>query len=395
MKAIRQQFAVNFEYEVIFTDGVFDPGNLIFHQLLEQQPRERPSKIMILIDDGVDRNHPKLLPRIKECIGKYPDLLELCGNPMVLPGGEKSKNSTRWLEKVLKSVDENKLDRHSYLVAIGGGAFLDTVGFATSIAHRGIRHIRIPTTVLSQLDSGLGVKNGINYFGKKNFVGTFTPPYAVINDFGFLYTLSDRDWRSGIAEAIKVSLIKDRSLFSSLERHSGELMTRDLETMKTVIYECAKLHLDHISSGDAFELGSSRPLDFGHWAAHKLEQMTDYELRHGEAVALGLALDSTYSFVAGMLPEDSWKRIIRLLKLLELEVYLPEMSKMQSGKLILLEGLEEFREHLGGELTIMLLKDIGEGVEVNAMDNRWMEESIKTLAQLEPEVFARDLDGSR
>jgi 3-dehydroquinate synthase len=259
-------------------------------------------------------------------------------------------------------------------MAIGGGALLDAVGYAAATAHRGVRLIRVPTTVLSQNDSGVGVKNSLNLFGKKNFIGTFSPPYAVINDFEFLRSLPDRDFRSGLAEAVKVALIKDAMFFQELEGATDGLNRRDSPSVEKVIYRCAELHLQHIAGSDPFELGRSRPLDFGHWAAHKLEQLTDHRLRHGEAVAIGIALDSTYSHLVGMLSESDWHRILDLLLDLGFEL---DFSRFEMKDLI--GGLDEFREHLGGELTIMLLRTIGIGEEVHAIDQETLEQSAALL----------------
>ena len=190
--------------------------------------------------------------------------------------------------RILRSHQRRVTVPHSYLVAVGGGAVLDAAGVAAASAHRGMRLIRVPTTVLSQDDSAMGVKNGINAFGKKNYLGTFAPPFAVINDSSFLSTLSDRDWRGGATEAVKAALIRDPDLFELLEHHAPALRDRDLAAMVQVIRRSAKLHLQHIATGgDPFEHGSSRPLDFGHWAAHQLEQATNNRLGHGEAVAAG------------------------------------------------------------------------------------------------------------
>jgi 3-dehydroquinate synthase len=249
-----------------------------------------------------------------------------------------------------------------------------------------VRLIRIPTTVLSQNDSGVGVKNGINAFGKKNFLGTFAPPYAVLNDSRFLTTLSDRDWRSGIAEAIKVALIKDAAFFEFLEDRATALVSRDMEAMQHLIYRCAALHLHHIAtSGDPFELGSARPLDFGHWSAHKLEPLSGYRLRHGEAVAIGIALDTTYSYLSGFIPEPDWRRVLRLLQATGFAIHAPELSEHRDepgSPHCILHGLSEFREHLGGELTITLLERIGRGFEVHEIDEPRMVESIALLKRL-------------
>jgi 3-dehydroquinate synthase len=303
---------------------------------------------------------------------------------LIVPGGEKAKNNTAVVQQILDAVNEYGIDRHSYLIAIGGGAVLDAAGFAAAIAHRGIRHIRFPTTVLSQNDSGVGVKNGINAYGKKNFLGTFAPPFAVVNDFQFLTTLDDRDWRSGIAEAIKVALIKDAHFFQQIRENAEKLNAREMPPMQQLIHRCAEMHLDHIGSGDPFEMGSSRPLDFGHWTAHKLEQLTNYELRHGEAVAIGMALDVTYAHLAGMLTEDELNQIILLIRQLGFPLYVPELAATSGKSYKILEGLNEFREHLGGQLTIMLLKAIGKGVEVHEMDEKLILAAIRQLETFQP-----------
>ncbi|GGK74225.1 hypothetical protein GCM10011405_22880 [Rufibacter glacialis] len=289
--------------------------------------------------------------------------------------------------RVLGAINDFGVCRHSYVVAIGGGAVLDMVGFAAATAHRGIRLIRVPTTVLSQNDSGVGVKNSMNAFGKKNFLGTFAPPFAVLNDSGFLLTLEDRDWRGGIAEAVKVALIKDASFYFQIKQNARRLAAREMEPMQDLIFRCAEMHVAHIGGGDPFEFGSSRPLDFGHWAAHKLEQMTDYKLRHGEAVAIGIALDVMYSKLAGMLSEKECNDILSLLCELGFDLYIPALSQSletSAGKLHILQGLEEFREHLGGQLTIMLLQKIGVGVEVHHLNETLIAEAVDQLRKWQP-----------
>jgi 3-dehydroquinate synthase len=235
--------------------------------------------------------------------------------------------------------------------------------------------------VLSQDDSAVGVKNGINAFGKKNFVGSFAPPHAVLNDYELLLTLHDRDWRAGISEAVKVALLKDAAFFAWIEHHARDLADRSLTAMAHLIHRSAELHLNHIAtSGDPFELGSSRPLDFGHWAAHKLEQLSHHELRHGEAVAIGIALDSTYSYLTGSLPHADWRRIVELFERVELPIWHPDMATPGSGgRPAVLAGLEEFREHLGGRLTVMLLERIGSGFDVHELDEAVLLEASDLL----------------
>jgi 3-dehydroquinate synthase len=303
---------------------------------------------------------------------------------LVIEGGEEAKNNPLVLEQVLAAIHAARLCRHSYVAAIGGGAVLDVVGYAAATAHRGLRLIRVPTTVLAQDDSAMGVKNGVNAFGQKNYLGSFSPPFAVINDFAFLRTLSERDWRSGISEAIKVALVRDPAFFDLLERDAALLAARDADAMERLVRRSARLHLAHVATGgDPFELGSSRPLDFGHWAAHKLEQMTGHRLRHGEAVAIGIALDSSYAYRRGFLDEQDWRRILDLLVAVGFDLWAPELSQNlenPDADGCVLRGLEEFREHLGGDLTIMLLRGIGEPFDVHEIDRDAMIRSIELVA---------------
>ena len=379
-RIIKQAFTVPFTYQVCFTENIFDRDNATLAKLLN---KDKKAKAFFVIDQGVVDAHPDLPDQIKSYSESFKEDFTLCADPLIVPGGEQAKNEQEHFRTILQATSTFGIDRHSYIIAIGGGAVIDMAGFAAAIAHRGIRHIRIPTTVLAQNDAAIGVKNGINVYGKKNYMGTFAPPYAVINDSAFLKTLSDRDWRSGISEAIKVALIKDPGFYEWMEDHAEHLVDRDMATMEELIYRCAALHLDHIAGKDPFEFGSSRPLDFGHWAAHKLEHLTDFNVRHGEAVAIGIALDSTYSWLKGLLSQEDLKRIIHLIKTLGFELYVPELS----GE-ALLEGLEEFREHLGGELTIMLLEGIGKGVEVHEMDGGFILQSVEKLKSFMEENIA-------
>jgi 3-dehydroquinate synthase len=375
---IDQEVVVTFRYPVKFTQGLFDPLNHTLRDVVESEDRAR---LLVVIDGGVARAHPMLTSDVLIYCSSHMDALELTAPPLVVPGGEAIKNETGPVDQIRAAIDVHGVDRHSYVVAIGGGAVLDAVGYAAATAHRGVRLIRVPTTVLSQDDSAVGVKNGINAFGKKNFVGSFAPPHAVLNDFDLLVTLSDRDWRAGISEAVKVALLKDAPFFRWIERHADDLNERSLPAMARLVHRSAELHLNHIAtSGDPFELGSSRPLDFGHWAAHKLEQLSHHELRHGEAVSIGIALDSTYSYLTGSLPEADWRRIIDLFEAVELPIWHRDMATPGSGgRPAVLAGLEEFREHLGGRLTIMLLERIGSGFEVHELDEAVLLEASDLL----------------
>jgi 3-dehydroquinate synthase len=382
---LRQQFSVPFEYEVIFTENIFDSDNKLFSKILSPPEGEPPKKVLFVLDEGMLRHHPELFSSVQAYSLRHPESFILVQEPVIIPGGEDAKNNPGHTEVILNAINKENIDRHSFVVCVGGGAVIDTAGYAAGIAHRGIRIVRIPTTVLSQNDAAVGVKNGVNAFGKKNFLGTFVPPFAVINDSNFLETLDERDWRSGISEALKVALLKDPDFFSFLSANAAKLNSGDKHSMEKLIHRCAELHLEHITtSGDPFEMGSSRPLDFGHWAAHKLEQLTGYELRHGEAVAIGIALDVTYSLLNKMITESEWQQILDTLKNSGFRLFVPELQNHLDEPLhkdSLLRGLQEFREHLGGKLTIMLLEGIGKGVEVNEVDFELYRRAVHKLEE--------------
>ncbi|MDZ8024454.1 MAG: 3-dehydroquinate synthase [Nostoc sp. ChiQUE01a] len=387
LQPINQCVRVTFNYDVHFTRGLFELDNSLLAQVIAGNGETTPKRVLVVVDGGVLNYQSGLLKKLALYAQHYADVLTLSGEPIIVPGGEAVKNDSRFIEQIHQRIDAVGLCRHSYVLAIGGGAVLDMAGYAAATAHRGIRLLRVPTTVLGQNDSGVGVKNGINAFGKKNFLGTFMPPYAVLNDFDFITSLDDRDWRSGIAEAVKVALIKDADFFNFIMTYADRLANRDMEIMEKLIYRCSQLHLEHIAGGgDPFEMGSSRPLDFGHWAAHKLEHLTNYSLRHGEAVAIGIALDTTYSYLTGQLLQSEWQRVLVTLKKLGFTLYVPALTEQldrPDHSNCIFRGLTEFREHLGGKLTITLLEGIGQGIEVNQVNLSLYKDAISLLEDWE------------
>ncbi|WP_424001542.1 3-dehydroquinate synthase [Maribacter sp. IgM3_T14_3] len=377
LQPIKQSFQVQYDYQLYFTSGLFALENPLFEKLIADYKSFEPVKLLFVLDDGVKSHHPALIDEIEAYCRKNQQTIKYT-NTLVLPGGEQVKNSDAAIDPVLKGVNENKICRHSFVVVIGGGAVIDMVGYAAAIAHRGVKLIRIPTTVLSQNDSAVGVKNSVNAFKKKNFLGTFAPPFAIINDSNFLETLEQRDWISGISEAIKVALIKDKTFFKYIADNATALKNREMEPMQYVIYKCAEMHMHHIAQGgDPFESGSSRPLDFGHWAAHKMEFMTNYELRHGEAVAKGIALDVTYAQLTGLISEVDLQHILDVMIAIGFDLSLPVESAVEIQSL--LDGIEEFREHLGGQLTITLISDLGVKHDVHTIDMELMAQAVSKL----------------
>ena len=377
-----QSFSITYEYPVVFTRDAFNPANRCLVGVVTRREPNKRHRCALFVDDGVMKVMPDLAERAVHYASAYADQIELAGT-VAVPGGEVCKNDPAVVPWLLGSMSDHAIDRHSFAIAVGGGAVLDAVGYAAAIFHRGVRHVRFPTTVLSQDDSGVGVKNAVNWRDVKNLTGTFAPPWAVINDSAFIDTLPSREKRAGMAEAVKVALIRDREFFRWLEQNSAALARFSPAHLDTLIKRSAELHMRQIRlGGDPFEAGSARPLDFGHWSAHKLEHLTGHAVNHGEAVAIGIALDTRYSVAAGLLAESEGDRSLRLLKGLGFTLWHDRLKQHNaSGGLALLQGLADFQEHLGGDLTITLLEGIGRGVEVHEMDPGLIGQCIDWLEQ--------------
>jgi 3-dehydroquinate synthase len=378
-----QHFAVAYDFAVVFTRDAFDPANPTFVDALRRLEPDKRHRLTLFVDGGVQAAIPGLERAIRRYAATHARSLSIQGDIVVVPGGEGAKTRVGLVEELLGALVERAIDRHSYAVAIGGGAVLDLVGFAAAIFHRGVRHIRFPTTVLAQADSGVGVKNAVNAFGVKNLVGTFAPPFAIINDGAFIDHLAAREKRGGMAEAVKVALIRDRAFFEWIEADADALASFHPNTLDRLIERSAKLHMRQIAQGgDPFETGSARPLDYGHWSAHKLESLTGHAVSHGEAVAIGVALDTRYAVLSGLLPAGEDERVHRLLAGLGFTLWSNALARCEAdGQLAILRGLREFQEHLGGELSVTLIDAIGHGVEVNRMDHALIEQAIGWLAE--------------
>jgi 3-dehydroquinate synthase len=388
---VTRQVNLSFKHQVLFTRDAFARDNESLRSVLlpkrdESTQTLRTVRVLLYIDRHLltDVLREKIVSYFETSTaadGDATTALELVCPPIAMDGGEDSKNNWRVVEGIWKDINTYKICRHSYVIIVGGGASIDLVGFAVATAHRGVRLVRMPTTTLCQGDGGVGVKNGVNYFGKKNWVGSFTVPDAVINDYDFLLTLPDAHKRAGYAEAVKVSLIKDKDFFLEIEAKARQLAAFDPAAMQRLIWKSAVLHLDHIAfNGDPFEKGSARPLDFGHWIAHKLEPLSNYKINHGYAVAIGICADFAYCAELGMIPTGVRDRIVTLFEALGFATYNALLhSQSPTGSFIILDGLQEFREHLGGVLTITLITDIGRGLEVHEMDPALILRSLNWL----------------
>jgi 3-dehydroquinate synthase len=369
------------EHRLIFTRDVFAPQNQVLAELLTPRESGENVRAMVFWDAGLESAFPAIDDKIAQWFSARREGMRLAAPPIKVPGGEGVKNDFHQLERAWAAMNAAGMCRHSYIIAVGGGAVLDMVGFAAATAHRGIPLVRVPTTSLSQGDGGVGVKSGVNYFGKKNWLGSFGVPHAIVNDVLFLHALPPRERRAGLIEAVKVSLIRDASFFEFIASRVDAIAKFEPGPFEAVIRESARQHIEHIATaGDPFERGSARPLDFGHWSAHKLEQMSEFHFSHGESVAIGMALDLIYARRSGWLPEPVAERILGILRRLGFVLYTPVLEERGAdGRFKVVHGLDEFREHMGGQLTIPMIRAPGERFDVHTIDPAVVEAAIGEL----------------
>lgn len=382
---INNRFSVAFDYPVHFTENAFDPSSDLLCRVFNRLDEGRRHRIVPCVDAGLASARPSLLRDIRDYAHAHSDSLEFAADPTLVPGGSVAKNDMSLLKDIIFTLGNLHIDRQSFVLAIGGGSVLDAVGFATAMTHRGVRFVRMPSTVLAQADAGVGVKNGIDHHGQKNFLGIFAPPFAVVNDLSLLGSLPKRERIAGLAEAAKVAIIRDAAFFTELERNAKALVAGEKSSLRSAVENAAGIHLRQITTGgDPFEFGSARPLDFGHWAGHRLEIMSANAINHGEGVGVGMALDTEYAALAGLLSKSDANRIVSLIRNLGLPIYRPELEMTRTdGELEIMAGIDNFREHLGGRLCITLPTAIGKTVEVHDMDKSLIVQAITRVKNLE------------
>lgn len=306
--------------------------------------------------------------------------LKLKGSIQVLDGGEKIKSAEE-VKMLTDYAQDQKLDRNGVFVVVGGGAIMDMVGMAASQFRRGVKYVRIPTTLLGQVDAAVGVKVGIDYRTAKNFLGAFYPPEATITDTQFLDSLPQRHIQSGLAEVIKVALISNPSLFKTLEEYGADFLRKMPEHEKqTFIREAAIELLKHLQR-DFFEHNLMRHVDFGHVLAHKFESMTNYELTHGEAVAIDILMSAFIAHERGMLSDKDFDRIVALHAKLNLPYFHPALNPDRAW-----EGLEESKAHKGGRLMMVVPIGIGQTAFVDSLRRKEVVSALQFLQKRQQQL---------
>ena len=288
-------------------------------------------------------------------------------NLIGIPGGDKTKNISQ-LNIILEKSLSYKISRDSIVIAFGGGVVGDIAGFASSILLRGLDYIQIPTTLLSQVDSSVGGKTGINSSKSKNLIGSFHQPIAVIADIDMLKTLPKREFLAGMVEIIKYGLIKDLNFFDYLEKNYKEILNYEQSKLKNIICMSCKVK-SAIIKKDEKENGERALLNLGHTFGHAIESFGKYDgtIIHGEAVSIGICLAFKLSSKMGFCSEIETTRVINLLRNLKLPTSLKEISiSITTSKM--LDKFKYDKKNKNNQLTFILNERIGKSFVKNNMD---------------------------
>ncbi len=348
------------------------------------------SNYPIMIEQGAFKHLPALISGRQtiiitdENVAKYwlEPLQKVLQQPapfIVLPAGESTKSFSQ-LEKLLNELLEMRVDRQTVLIALGGGVVGDITGFAASIVLRGIPFIQIPTTLLSQVDSSVGGKTGINTPAGKNLVGSFYQPLAVLIDSDVLQTLPDREIKAGFAEILKAALIDDASLFDWLEQNYEAVLRLKPKNLEYAISKAIAIKA-RIVEQDERELGRRALLNLGHTFAHAIETEFAYKgmVNHGEAVAIGLAMAAHYSAFIGILTQNTADRVFQLIKRSGLVVQPPHWPKADD----FIAMMRKDKKANKGDITLILMENIGDCKIVNRIDEASLVAFINAYRQKE------------
>lgn len=275
------------------------------------------------------------------------------GETLTFASGEKSKSRETWA-RLTDALLERSFGRDSGLIAMGGGVTGDLVGFVAATYMRGLPYLQVPTTLLAMLDASVGGKTGVDTPQGKNLIGAFHPPAAVVADPLTLNSLPERDYRAGLAEAVKHGLIADQDYFEWMEAQAPALIQRDQAALTRLIRRSVEIKAE-VVSGDEREAGRRAILNAGHTVAHALEQVSNYELPHGEAVALGLVVECELAEQLGIAQSGLRRRVAQLLARLGL----PERLPRRLERAALLGSMSADKKNRGGQIHFALAADLG------------------------------------
>ena len=320
-------------------------------------------KTLIITDDGVPQ---KIVKKVTAACKPSTKVFEI-----ILQQGEKAK-SIQNFQKILNFLADNNFDRTDLIIAVGGGVVGDISGYVASAYLRGIQFIQIPTTLLAQVDSSVGGKTAINISAGKNLVGAFYNPKGVIIDTSVLKTLPNREFKAGLAEVVKYALIKNKSLFSLLEKHAKEILLMDQKIIEEIIF--ASIHTKaQIVTRDEKEDGIRAILNFGHTFGHAIEAHGKYKkILHGEAVAKGMKVASRISFLENLISEKEYKKVISLLEMFEFDLSLNQYNYEELKPYIFRD-----KKIKAGRLNLVLLNRLSKAIISSSFDTKNLKKGLQ------------------
>lgn len=355
-------------YEVRHTAGrVFDLGNEHLAVLLGARP------VLIIVDETV------WLANGRE-IGAYARHRLQSRGVISVPGTESTK-SLAFASTLCQAALQARIPRDGAFVAVGGGTVMDVVGFAASIFRRGIGYVRVPTTLIGMIDVGVGIKQAVNVDYQKNVIGSFYAPLGIINDQSFLATLPRRHLACGVSEAIKIALICEEQLFGLLEKHAPSLIATGFQRPESltqeILYRSEAAMIDQLSS-NLHEMDRRRLVDFGHTFSPIIESASDYEVPHGEAVAMDMLLSSAIGVRVGLVPPWLPARLARLLRAVGLPLTHPTMTPE-----LMSSAIEEARLHRAGSLNLVVPTAIGRGAFLQEVPSADLAHALAAVRKLQ------------
>lgn len=332
-------------HEVRFAPTLLSDNGETLCEVLSSAPA------LILTTPSVDRFYGEVLRRVVQRSGNNAP----CAYH-VITCREPSKDIHHCLRICELAFDAN-LRRGGTLLAVGGGVCLDLAGLASAIYRRGIRHIKVPTTLIGLIDAGIGIKNGVNFKRKKSALGTFYPPELTLLNPAFLTTLPEHHLKDGLSEALKMAIVSDCALFELMEENAEALLPSRLNTCvgHEVVMRSVRGMLTALSR-NLYELdGYCRMVDFGHTFSPFIESATSYQITHGQAVAVDMAISATLARRFGLLSEQDFERILRLMQALGLPIFHESTLRTKA----LHGSLASIVAHRDGELNLVVPTGIG------------------------------------
>lgn len=361
------------QYRVSLSDSLLSPGSTGLQEAIGDR------KALLITTPTVNRLYGAAMRGV---LAKTNTVATL-----ILDVSEASK-SMELVQVICQAALEHGLNRRGLLLGFGGGVCLDLVTMAASLIRRGIGHLRVPTTLIGQIDAGIGLKGAVNFCGKKSFIGCFHPPEQVLIDPAFLQSLPQRHLSAGTAEALKMGIVRDPALFELLERFAPTLVASRFaapagparELLRRAIFAM----LDELRKNPYEDQGYERLVDFGHTFSPVLESALGFDIQHGEAVAVDMALSAAIADSLGLLAPGDCGAILRALKCASLPVYSPRLDLP-----LCREGLIEASRHRGGAMNLVVPTAIGSSVFLKHREDlpdSLLEGALSRLAAAEREA---------